>query len=212
MCVKIYKRYKLYFRELLETNTTPLEDKEKIIELLKKKWNPYVHRHSTITWKYKTGQITSEAKLRQYAGWTTRSNMHYKYVHFSGNEAKNDLLRAKGLLRDEKEQVNILQPKTCPHCREPNRPDAQFCFKCNFIISFEAYNRGIEDRERKDQELATVKEQMSKMDDAIISLNSSMEFYKRQFNAYFKTFGARPLSPEERRGLGKDAGKVAYYT
>jgi hypothetical protein len=73
------------------------------------------------------------------------------------------LLRAKGLLRDEKELVNVLQPKTCPHCREPNKPDAQFCFKCNFVMSFEAYHKTVEEKERKDQEIQALKEQVSKM-------------------------------------------------
>jgi hypothetical protein len=68
--------------------------------------------------------LSSDAKLRQYAGWTARSNMHYKYVHFSGGESMKDLLKAKGILKDDK-KVNILQPKTCPHCKEPNRPDAR---------------------------------------------------------------------------------------
>lgn len=82
-----------------------------------------------------------------------------KYVHFRGNEAKKDLLRTKGLLRDEK-VLNILEPKMCPHRREPNRPDAQFCFKCNFVMSFEAYHKGMEEKERKDQELQALRNEI----------------------------------------------------
>jgi hypothetical protein len=89
--------------------------------------------------------------------------MHYKYVHFGGGESMKDLLKAKGIIKDEKESVNILQPKTCPHCREPNRPDAQFCFKCNFVMSFDAYHKGVEERDRKDEEIHELKEQMNKM-------------------------------------------------
>jgi len=44
-----------------------------------------------------------------------RSNMHYKYVHFGGGESMKDLLRIKGILKDDKQSINILQPKTCPH-------------------------------------------------------------------------------------------------
>ncbi len=59
--------------------------------------------------------------------------------------------------------VNILQYKTCPSCREPNKPDAQFCFNCNFVMCFEVYQKGREEREKKDQEILELKEQMSKM-------------------------------------------------
>ena len=91
--------------------------------------------------------------------------MHYKYQHFSGTESQNDLLRAKGILKDDKESVNILQPKICPNpnCKEPNRPDSQFCYKCNFVISFEAYQKGMEEREKKEQEIHELKEQVKEI-------------------------------------------------
>jgi len=128
--------------------------------LLKKRWNPYVHRHSAIT--EKSSIISSDAKLRQFAGWTARSNMHYRYQHFRGNESHNDLLRAKGIIKDDKESVNILQSKTCPNCREQNKPDAYLCFKCGFIMSFQAFQKDKEERE-KDQAISELKEQMNKM-------------------------------------------------
>ena len=37
--------------------------------------------------------------------------------------------------RGEKQSINVLQPKTRPSCREPNRQDAQSCNKCSFVIS-----------------------------------------------------------------------------
>ena len=173
---KVYKNYKKYFASLLSENI-PEDDKEKIRELLKgKRWNPYVHRHSAIT--EKSGILSSDAKLRQFAGWTPRSNMHYKYVHFRGNESQDDLLRAKGIIKDSKESVNILQPKPCPNCKEPNKPDAQFCFKCNFVMLFEAYQKGIEERE--------LKEQMAKTNELVEELNHTISFYKPVFDGEMK--------------------------
>jgi hypothetical protein len=107
--------------------------------LLNKPWNPYVHRHSAIT--EKSGIISSDQKLKQFAGWTSRSNTHHKYVHFRGNESQDDLLRAKGIIKDNKESMNILQPKPCPNCREPNKPDSHLCHKCGFTMSFQAYRQ-----------------------------------------------------------------------
>ena len=180
---KAYKNYRKYFAGLLSSDNVPEDDKKKIKELLNKKWNPYVHRHSAIT--EKSGMLSSDSKLRQYAGWTPRSNMHYKYVHFSGGESMKDLLKAKGILKEDK-VVNILQPKICPHCREPNKPDAQFCFKCNFVMSFEVYQKGMEEGQRKDQEVNELKEQMAKMNELVAELNHAILFYKPVFDADMK--------------------------
>jgi integrase/recombinase XerD len=181
---KVYKNYRKYFAGLLSSNNVPEEDKTKIKELLNKKWNPYVHRHSAIT--EKSGMLSSDSKLRQYAGWTPRSNMHYKYVHFSGGESMKDLLKAKGILKDDVTTKNILQPKTCPHCREPNKPDAQYCFKCNFVMSFEAYQKGMEEGQRKDQEVNELKEQMAKMNELVEKLHGYVELYKPAFETVMK--------------------------
>jgi integrase/recombinase XerD len=49
---QIYKNYKEeFFPKLLEDKTVPNEDKEKINELLKKPFNPYIRRHSALTEK-----------------------------------------------------------------------------------------------------------------------------------------------------------------
>jgi hypothetical protein len=71
----------------------------------------------------KSGMLSSDSKLRQVAGWTPRSIMHHKYVHFRGNESEEDLLRLKGIIRDDKESVNILAPKICPFCKTSNTPN-----------------------------------------------------------------------------------------
>jgi len=63
---KIYKNYKKFFTSLLSDNI-PEDDKKKIRKLIKKRWNPYVHRHSAIT--EKSNILSSDAKLRQFAGW-----------------------------------------------------------------------------------------------------------------------------------------------
>ena len=49
----IYSNYKseLFAKILLEDPNVSLEDKQKIKELLKKPWNPYIRRHSALTEK-----------------------------------------------------------------------------------------------------------------------------------------------------------------
>lgn len=65
---KLYDRYKLgLFAKLLDSPSVSVEDKQKIKELLKKPWNPYIRRHSALTEK---SGILKEHHLRQYAGWS----------------------------------------------------------------------------------------------------------------------------------------------
>jgi hypothetical protein len=69
------------------------EDKQRIRELLKP-WNPYVRRHSALTEKSK---ILKEHTLRQFASWSTGSNMPQIYLHYFGNESCESLLEAYGI-------------------------------------------------------------------------------------------------------------------
>jgi integrase/recombinase XerD len=182
---RIYQTYKKYFTSLLSSENVPEEDKKKIESLLKKRWNPYVHRHSALT--EKSGLLSSDAKLRQFAGWSVSSQMNRKYVHFSGGESMKDLLKMKGIIKNEKQLVNILAPKVCPNpnCKEPNKPDAQFCFKCNFVMSFDAYHKTVEEKEKKDQELQALrneqqmlKEHIAKMEESQLKITELLEVMK----------------------------------
>ena len=63
---KMYIKYKrVVFPKLLESPNVLPEDKQKIRELLKKPWNPYIRRHSALTEKSTTPK---EHVLRQHAG------------------------------------------------------------------------------------------------------------------------------------------------
>jgi hypothetical protein len=78
-----YRRYKLeYFRKLSEEDPTVIpEDRQKIKELLKKPWNPYIRRHYALTEK---STILKEHVLRQHAGWSGGSQMHLKRIRSQG--------------------------------------------------------------------------------------------------------------------------------
>jgi integrase len=112
----VYRRYKLeYFTKLSEDPGVPPEDRQKIKELLKKPWNPYIRRHSALTEK---STILKEHVLRQHAGWSGRSQMHLKYLHYFGNEFSQSLLEAYGIM-PKRQQIDQLKPKQCPNCSEP---------------------------------------------------------------------------------------------
>jgi hypothetical protein len=110
-----------------------------------------------------------------------------------------DLLKAKGILQDDKQSTNILQPKICPSCKESNRPDASFCFKCNFVMSFEAYQKGMEERGRKDHEINELKEQMNEMNVVMNNLANGFKKYKEEVKLYREEYGGRSLTDRERK-------------
>ncbi|MFL6456172.1 MAG: hypothetical protein ACJ71G_04285, partial [Nitrososphaeraceae archaeon] len=131
----IYRHYKLeFFRKLLTNPNVPPEDKQKIKELLKKPWNPYIRRHSALTEK---STILKEHTLRQYAGWSPRSQMHLKYIHYFGNESSESLLEAYGIIPKDQQSVDVLRPKQCPNCQEPNKPDSRFCSRCRMVLTYD---------------------------------------------------------------------------
>lgn len=84
--------------------------------------------------------------------------MHLKYVHYFGNESSESILQEYGILPKDNHETDILRPKQCPNCNEPNRPDQKFCVKCRMVLTYDAYNGTVKEHEQKDNELRSVKE------------------------------------------------------
>ena len=152
---KIYYDYKKQlFPKLLESPNILPEDKQRINELLKKPWNPYVRRHSALTEK---STILKEHVLRQHAGWSIGSQMPQKYLHYFGNESSESLLGAYGIIpKDQK--IDQLRPKQCPNCSEPNKPDSKFCAKCRMVLSYDAYEETVDNKQEGDDAISTLEE------------------------------------------------------
>jgi integrase/recombinase XerD len=156
----IYREYKTnIFPKLLKSPNIPPEDKKKIAELLKKPWTPYIRRHSALTEK---SMILKEHVLRQHAGWTARSQMHLKYLHYFGNESSESLLEAYGIVASG-QQLDQLKPKQCPNCSESNKPDSKFCAKCRMVLTYDAYSETLEDQKGKEDRLTRMEKQMDSM-------------------------------------------------
>jgi hypothetical protein len=123
--------------------------------------------------------ILKEHVLRQHAGWTPRSQMHLKYLHYFGNESSESLLEAYGIM-PKGQQLDQLKPKQCPNCSEPNKPDSKFCAKCRMVLSYDAYNETIENQKEKEDRLTTIENQFNTMQSQIQSLLSSLGGIKDQ--------------------------------
>jgi integrase len=157
------------FPKLLENPDVPPEDKQRIKELLKKPWNPYIRRHSALTEK---SIILKEHVLRQHAGWSIGSQMPQKYLHYFGNESSESLLEAYGVM-PKNQHKDQLKPRQCPNCSEPNKPDSKFCAKCWMVLTYDAYNETLENQQEKDSQIRALMEKQEKFEQLIQSLIDS---------------------------------------
>jgi hypothetical protein len=157
-----YAKYKnVIFPKLLDNPNVSPEDKQKIRDLLRKPWNPYVvGRHASLTQK---SRILKEATLRVFAGWTTNSDMPRRYIHLFGNAACEDILEAYGLASKDQQMSSLLQNKQCPNCSEPNKPDSKFCAKCKMVLSYDAYEETVDNKQEKEDAIATLSDQLMKV-------------------------------------------------
>jgi integrase len=160
-----------YFPKLLENPIVPPEDKEAIKRLLQKPWNLYIFRHSALTHK---SQILKESTLRSHAGWSMNSKMPSVYLHYFGTESSNSLLEAYGIVKDNEKQINILKPKQCPNCNEPNKPDSKFCAKCRMVLTYDAYNETLENQKVKEDKLTIMENQFNLMQSQVQSVISTL--------------------------------------
>jgi hypothetical protein len=179
----IYDEYKKQvFPKLLESPSVLPEDKQKIAELLKKPWNPYIRRHSALTEK---STILKEHVLRQHAGWSPGSQMHLKYLHYFGNESNESLLEAYGIVASG-QQMDRLRPKQCPNCNEPNKPDSKFCAKCRMVLTYDAYNETLENQNEKESQVEILKEKYEQ------DMKSMREEMNHQFSSIMSIIQQNP--------------------
>ena len=192
---KIYENYKnKFFPRLLDNNNPnlPPEDKQKVRELLKKPWNPYIRRHSSLTEK---STILREHTLRQFAGWSPGSSMHLKYLHYFGNESNDSILEAYGIISKDKNQLSVLRAKSCPNCNEPNKPDSKFCARCRMVLTYDAYSETLESEKQKEDRVSVLEKQMQ----SLVSTLSKMT-EQGQVNAVAQTLYSSAILKE-----GKEA-------
>ncbi len=98
---------------------------------VKKKVNPHNFRHSRAT--FLANHLT-EAQMNQYLGWVRGSDMPATYVHLSGRDVDDAILKMRGLKSKEEEVKSTLAPKKCPRCDLVNKATGKFCNRCGAIL------------------------------------------------------------------------------
>jgi hypothetical protein len=105
---------------------------------IKKRVNPHSFRHSRAT--YLANHLT-EAQMKEFFGWTQSSKMAAIYVHLSGRDVDNAVLKSYGIkVKDEEGQKSNLQPIKCSRCNYINEATNQFCKHCGLVLDEEKRN------------------------------------------------------------------------
>lgn len=114
---------------------------------IKKPINPHHFRHSRATYM---AQFLTEAQMKEYFGWAQDSSMAARYVHLSGKQVDDAILKMYGLKKQE-EQETILKREPCPRCKNLNDVNHQYCEKCWLPLTPQATSE-VEEVRQKDQE------------------------------------------------------------
>jgi integrase len=97
---------------------------------IKKRVNPHNFRHSRAT--LLANKLT-EAQLKEMFGWAQSSDMAAVYVHMSGRDVDDALLKLHGLQQEEKDD-EAAKAKRCARCKEINPPSSKFCGNCSLPL------------------------------------------------------------------------------
>jgi integrase/recombinase XerD len=87
---------------------------------------PHLFRHTRATI---LATKLNEVPLENQMGWIHGSRMTSVYVHVSGRDQDNAILKAYGLKVEENKDIED-RPITCPRCYEVNDSNAKYCRRC----------------------------------------------------------------------------------
>lgn len=105
---------------------------------IKKNVYPHLFRHSRATQIAREGY--NEHFMREFFGWSDRSDMPALYISMSAADIDNVMLVKKGLKKSNSSEANgkILESVKCPRCTEFNAPTNVYCSKCAMPLDEES--------------------------------------------------------------------------
>lgn len=128
---------------------------------IKKRVHPHGLRHARAT---HLADKMPEAAMKSYFGWGQDSKMCSTYIHLSGQQTDDAILRANGIQATKDDQVALTKPKTCLKCKTVNEFTNRVCKNCGMVLSLEEAQMVIKkeaDRNAAvENELLAMKQQM----------------------------------------------------
>ncbi len=90
----------------------------------------HLFRHSRST---DLAQYLTESQMKEHLGWVQGSNMPQTYVHLSGKQIDEAILKIHGIIKEE-DTMPQLTSIACPRCGQVNGPTSGFCSKCGMAM------------------------------------------------------------------------------
>lgn len=87
----------------------------------------------------------TETPLEAQMGRVHGSKRTKTYVHLSGRDQDNAILKAYGIELNEEYPIETDRPNHCPICNEPNGKNARFCWNCGMILDKKLIERKLTD-------------------------------------------------------------------
>ena len=71
--------------------------------------------------------------MKEHLGWVKGSNMPKTYVHLSGKQIDEAILKIHGIVKEE-DTMPQLTSTACPRCEQVNGPTSGFCSRCGMAM------------------------------------------------------------------------------
>ena len=143
----------------------------------KKPMNPHNFRHSRLT---ELAKFLSDAKLKVFAGWTANSDMAGVYVHLTGKDLDDDLLKIAGVEIEEKRKVSPLLELKCPRCGTKNPVNNTFCGLCGLVLDETKAVSEELDQEKLKNEIEELKERLETAGEITDQLWKTIDAMKKE--------------------------------
>ncbi len=123
---------------------------------------PHLFRHTRATI---LATKLNEVPLENQMGWIHGSKMTGIYVHVSGRDQDNAVLKAYGLKVDDNREIEE-RPITCPRCHELNDSNAKYCRRCwlpfdeKLALEYENREKEIENKIEKSEAIPGIAKKM----------------------------------------------------
>ena len=105
----------------------------------------------------------SESYLKKLMGWSMSSNMPSIYIHLSGADVEEEVLRIHGLA-PEREEEPLLERRVCQWCHEVNPGQSQYCSRCGRPLKTGVeVLRELDEAHRAIEEVEKLKEKLERL-------------------------------------------------
>ncbi len=104
---------------------------------IQKKVNPHSFRHARAS--YLANYLT-ESQLKEVFGWTQASRMASVYVHLSGRNTDQAILKVYGKTLEVKTDKCDLAPLQCLRCKTENEATHKYCKLCGLALDEKEIN------------------------------------------------------------------------